>query len=256
MGIKTSAGVFVSKVDSDDMLTPDFIRRHLGEFEKHPDADLIYCDDLLIDEEDKPIRIIERPEYGNRKVLIRNLFRRGFPIVPFRTCIKKSVFDQIGFFDEELAMAEDYDMMRRFVEKGLKACHLRGALYLRRMTDNSLSRKFTEEKAKSHFAVVERFIETFSYDELFPDVDWEKIAPQRRQINARCLAATTIHAIGQSYSSNAPVYTRVASERAFALLDDCIRTEPQNALFRRLAKTYELIRPNEDCVPSNAQLTK
>ena len=256
MGIKASAGALVSKVDADDIITPDFISRHLSEFEKHPDADLIYCDDLLIDEEDEPIRIIARPEYGDRKVLIRNLFRCGFPIVPFRTCIKRSVFDQIGFFDEDLAMAEDYDMMRRFVEKGLKACHLRGALYLRRMTDNSLSRRFTEEKAKAHFAVVERFIDTFSYDELFPDVEWEKIEPQRRHLNARCLAAMTIYAIGQSYSSNAPVYTRIASERAFTLLDDCLRAEPKNALFRKLAKTSELIRPNRDCALSNAHLTK
>ena len=127
---------------------------------------------------------------------------------------------------------------------------------MRRMTDNSLSRKFTEEKAKAHFAVVERFIDTFSYDELFPDVEWEKIEPQRRHLNARCLAAMTIYAIGQSYSSNAPVYTRIASERAFTLLDDCLRAEPQNALFRKLAKTSELIRPNRDCALSNAQLTK
>ena len=254
--ILKSAGDFVIPLDSDDMLTPDFISRHLDEFERHPGADLIYCDDLLIDEEDKPIRVIERPAYKDRKVLVRNLFRSGFPIVPFRTCIRKSVFDRIGFFDEALPVAEDYDMMRRFVEKGLKTCHLRGALYMRRMTDNSLSRRFTEEKAKAHFAVVERFVETFSCDELFPDVEWEKIEPQRRHLNARCLAAMTIYTIGKSYSSNAPVYTRVASERARSLLNDCLRAEPKNVLFRKLARTYELIRPGEYRAMANGQLTK
>ena len=93
---------------------------HLQVFEQHPEADMVYCDDLLIDESDKPIRVINRPEYSNPNKLISDMFRCGFPIVPFRTCIRKSVFDKIGLYDERLIVAEDYDMMRRFVNQGLK----------------------------------------------------------------------------------------------------------------------------------------
>jgi glycosyltransferase involved in cell wall biosynthesis len=246
LAIRKSKGVFLFNLDADDMIVPDFINKHLREFEKHPDADLIYCDDLIIDEEDKPIRVIKRPEYTNRKLLIRELFRCGFPIVPFRTCIRKSVFDKIGLFDEDLPVAEDYDMMRRLVKNGLKMYHFNGALYLRRMTEDSLSRTFTAEKAKAHFAVIKRYADTFDYDELFPDVDWEKIEPEKRGLNAKYLVAETISALGQSYSSNAPVYTQVASELALSILDDCLKAGPDNILFRNLMEKSRLVRRNRN----------
>ncbi|HDZ69372.1 MAG TPA: glycosyltransferase, partial [Phycisphaerales bacterium] len=243
VGIKKSKGAFLIKLDCDDIMTPDFIARHLAEFEKRPETDLVYCDDHLIDEDGRPIRIIERPEYTNRKLLIRDLFRCGFPVVPFRTCIRRSVFDKIGFFDEQLAMAEDYDMMRRFVKKGLKIHHLRAALYLRRMTTDSLSRNFTARKAKSHFEVVERFADTFAPDELFPDVAWEKIAPERRQLHAKCLAAVTCLTIGRAYvKSNAPIYAKTAFEQACSKLRDCLKMDPGNQQFQQLLQECEFVR--------------
>jgi len=229
-GIKQSQGEFVIKLDSDDMMTPDFICRHLHEFEKHPEADLVYCNDCLIDENGKTIRVIESPEYTNRKLLIRDLFRCGYPIVPFRTCIRKSVFDKIGFFDESLSVGEDYDMIRRFVQHGLKVHHLQDALYLRRMGFNSLSRNFNARKAKSHFEVVKRFVDTFKYDELFPDVDWKKIAPERIELHARCLVASTYLAMGQAHkkAKSPPFYVKMTFELASEQLNDCLKIAPGN----------------------------
>ncbi|MHC4890206.1 MAG: glycosyltransferase, partial [Planctomycetota bacterium] len=68
LAIKKAKGTFIVSLDSDDMITPDFIAKHMKVFEKHPQADLIYCDDCLIDEDDKPIRVIERPEYSDKKL--------------------------------------------------------------------------------------------------------------------------------------------------------------------------------------------
>ncbi|NQT03587.1 MAG: glycosyltransferase, partial [Planctomycetes bacterium] len=242
-GIKNSKGHFLIKLDSDDVMTPDYIAKHLQEFEYHPEADLVYCDDYLIDENSKPIRVIKRPEYTDRKTLIRDLFHCGFPVVPFRTCIRRSVFDKIGFFDENLRIAEDYDMMRRFVKYGLKIQHLPDALYLRRMTSDSLSRNFTTQKAKYHFDVINRFLDTFTYDELFPDVAWDKIEPQMRQLHAKCLAAGTYLAIGQEYiKTNAIEYSRTAFDRACSELNDCIKMDPENQDMQQLLQKSKLIR--------------
>ena len=242
LGIKNSRGDFLVRLDSDDMMTPDFITKHLQEFDKHPEADLVYCDDCLIGEDDNTIRIIERPEYSGRKSLIRDLFRCGFPVVPFRTCIRKSVFDKVGLFDEKLLVAEDYDMMRRFVKNGLKAHHLKGALYLRRMTSDSLSANSTDQKAKCHFEVFNRFADTFAYDELFPDIAWGRIASQRRQLCAKCLTAITCLAIGQSYvKSNSPACAKAAFDHACSDLKDCLNVEPNNRLFRQLLHKSELV---------------
>jgi len=247
LAIKKSKGTFLINLDTDDTMMPDFIAQHLQEFEKHPEADLIYCDDCLIGEDDKPIRVIERPEYTYRELLIRDLFRCGFPLVPFRTCIRRSVFDKIGLFDEGLLVGEDYDMMRRFVKQGLKAHHLKGALYLRRMTPNSLSRNFTDEKAKCFSDILKRFTNTFSYNELFPNVAWNKIPLDMRQLHAKCLAAVTYVAIGQKYTkSNAPLYAKTACELACSELNDCLKMDPGNQRIRQLLQKCEFGRQKYD----------
>jgi glycosyltransferase involved in cell wall biosynthesis len=242
LAMKESKGDFLITLDADDMITPDFITKHLQQFEKHPKTDLVYCDDYLIDEDGKPTQVSERPEYPDRKSLIKDLFRYGCPIVPFRTCIRKSVFDKIGIFDEDLLVGEDYDMMRRFVKSGLKIHHLKDALYLRRITPNNLLRNSTAQNAKCHFEVVKRFTDTFAYDELFPDVSWDQIPPQMRQLHAKCLAAATYVAIGHAYiESNSPAYADRASKLACSELNDCLKIDPNNRQIRQLLQKYELL---------------
>jgi glycosyltransferase involved in cell wall biosynthesis len=247
LGMEKATGDFIVPLDADDMMTPDYIARHLQEFERCPDADLIYCDDYLIDEVCKPIRVIERQEYADRKSLIRDLFRCGFPIVPFRTCIRKSVFDRIGLFDDGFRNAMDYDMIRRFVKHGLKAHHLKAPLYLRRMLPDSVSREVTDEKVKAHFEVLRRFTESFSYDELFPDVAWDKIAPEKRQLHAKCLAAVTYLAIGQVYvKPNSPIYAKMAFEQACSEMRGSLKMDPGNPRIRQLLQKCEFGRQRYD----------
>ena len=242
LGMKKASGDFIIPLDADDMMTPDFISSHLKEFEKFPDADLIYCDDYLIDISGKPTRIIERPEYTDRKHLIRDLFHCGFPVVPFRTCIRKSVFDKIGLFDDSFRNSMDYDMIRLFVRHGLKARHLKAPLYLRRMLPDSVSRKPSHEGARANFEVLKRFTESFSYDELFPDVAWDKIAPDKKSLHAKCLTAAAYLSIGQNFinSNSAPLYAKKAFEQAWSELNECLKMDPGNDQIRQLMQKCDL----------------
>ncbi|UCF44277.1 MAG: glycosyltransferase, partial [Planctomycetota bacterium] len=255
LAIKRAKGQYIMPLDSDDMMTPDFIARHLQEFEKHPEADLVYSDVLLIDVGSNPIRVMKKPEYQDRRHMIRDLLRAGHPIVPFRLGIRKSVFDKIGFYDEKLMVAEDYDMMRRFVKHGLKAHHLPGALHMRRMTSSSLSRNFSLENAKSHFDVVKRFMDTFRYDELFPDVAWERIPAEHRQSHAKCLAAVTFLGVGQAYvKTNSVNYARTAFDLACSELNSCLERDPGNMRVRQLLEKSELARSRcSESVPQAAR---
>jgi GT2 family glycosyltransferase len=241
--IQKSNGAFIVTLDSDDMMTPDFIARHLQMFEQHPEADLVYCDDYLIDEKDKPIRIINRPEYSNQNKLISDLFHCGFPVVPFRTCIRKSVFDKIGTYDENLIVAEDYDMLRRFVRHGLRISHLPAALYLRRVNTASHSRNFNPAKAKSQFEAIRRFIDTFGIEELFPDVQWDELPTDQKTVLAKCKAALVYIGIGQEYQkTNAPDYAQAGFELACAQLDDCHKIAPADGQISNLRDKCRAIR--------------
>jgi GT2 family glycosyltransferase len=241
--VREAKGQYIMPLDADDMMTPDFIASHLQEFKKHPEADLVYSDVLLIDSGSNPVRVMKKPEYQDRRHMIRDLFRAGHPIVPFRLGIKKSVYDRIGLYDEKLRIGMDYDMMRRFVKAGLKEHHLRKTLHLRRILPESLSRDVNIDKARDHFEVVKRFTDTFAYDELFPDVQWEKIRPENRQLHAKCLAAVTCLAIGQAYIKNNSLnYAKTAFDLACSELNECIKEGPQNLRVRQLLEKSQLAR--------------
>jgi glycosyltransferase involved in cell wall biosynthesis len=244
LAVQNSRGTFIVILDSDDMMAPDFILRHITEFENHPDVDLIYCDDQLIDDEDRPIRVIVRPEYTKRELLIRDLFRCGFPVVPFRTCIRRDVFDTIGFYDETLRVAEDYDMMRRLLRAGKKVHHLKDALYLRRTGRGSLSRNPDIRNAESHFEVMRRFAETFAPEELFPDIAWRKIAPEMRQLHGKLRIAETYMAIAADYvkSKSPEIYIQPVLELAYENLNNCVEIEPENMKILNLLKKCESIK--------------
>ena len=239
--IRCAAGQYIMPLDADDMMAPAFITKHLREFEKHPDADLVYCDVLLIDQNGNPLTVMKKPEYPDRRHLIRDLFRAGHPIVPFRLGLRKSVFEKIGFYDETLLVGEDYDMMRRFVKAGLKCHHLGEALHLRRMQPNSLTRNYSARKAKCHFDALKRFPGTFTDEELFPDVSWGQIPAETRRLHAHCLAVTTYLAIGQDFAkSNSPnVYVEMAFEAACSQLNECLKIDPDNREIRQLLHKCE-----------------
>jgi len=228
-GLKKSTGSFIVMLDSDDMMTPNYLAEHLKGFVQYPQADMVYCDEYLIDEQDQPIRVIHRPQYSDSQAIIADMFHSGWPVVHFKTCIKRSVFDKIGLYDERLIVAEDYDMMRRFIKQGLKMHRLPEALYLRRLRQESLSKTYDTAKAKSHFDVVHRFTETFTPEQLFPDVVWNKLPAGQKPLLAKCKAALVYLDIGQKYlGSNAADYAAVAFDLACTQLDDCCRIEPAN----------------------------
>ncbi len=240
-------GSFWIRLNAEDMTTPDFISRHLREFEQYPEADLVYCDDCLIDENGSSIRTIDRPEYTNRTDLIRDLFHHGFPTIPFGTCVRIDVFDKIGMFDESLIIAESYDMMRRFAKHGLTSRHLKEALYLRRMTSDIISRDKSAEKANCYFDVIERFTDTFGYEELFPDVSWNTIAAEKRSIHARCLTAIVFVELGRVHTqSNSPDYAGVALDRACSNLRNALEMDPENIQVHQLLQQCELARDESE----------
>jgi len=243
LAIRKAKGKFIVPLDADDMMVPNAVAEHLKVFEQNPDVDLVYSDVLLIDAKSRPIKVMRKPEYNDRNLLVRDLFSCGHPIVPFRLGIRRDVFDKIGFYDETLLVAEDYDMMRRFVKQGLKMRHISEALHWRRMTDNSLSRQFSGEKAASHFKVIQRFTETFTFDELFPDVDWDATPVEQRQLLAKCRVAVVYLGIGNEYIKTGTAdYGRMAFDLACEQLRRCLEIEPENPQVRQLLQKCESIR--------------
>jgi hypothetical protein len=112
------------------------------------------------------------------------------------------------------------------------------------MTGDSLSRNFTEQKGKCLFEILGRFVDTFEYNELFPDVAWEKITPERRSLNLKCLVAATYLGIGQAYlrDKSSFIYAKVAFEHVLLELNDCLKIDPDNQQAKILLQKCESCR--------------
>jgi hypothetical protein len=165
--------------------------------------------------------------------------------VPFRTCIRKSVFDKIGPFDEQLIIAEDYDMLRRFLKYNLNFHHLPAPLYIRTMTPDSLSRNLTPEKARCQLQVIERFAHTFACEQLFPDVNWQKIKPEKRQFCIMYLKALTYLNLGRLHlKANCPLFADIVLDKACSEVNKCLEIAPDN---KKLTNTLQ------DCLSARKQ---
>ena len=105
-----------------------------------------------------------------------------------------------------------------------------------------MSRKSSAQKAKSHFDIVRRYAETFSHDELFPDMNWQSIALSKRRLCSKYLAAETFLAIGCDYikANSSPVYAKEAFEHAGNELDECLKLDPNNKQVKQLIQKCDL----------------
>lgn len=117
IGIKLAKYGFIAFLDADDLWLPDYLleqSRLIGDFSQASMWGMGWgsVDDLGHNEVDHG-----GIEYNYRSI-ISNYFERSSHANLFFTSavvIKRSVFDQVGFFDERIAIGEDLDMFYRII---------------------------------------------------------------------------------------------------------------------------------------------
>src|SRR5262249_17961283 len=112
-----ATGKYISMTASDDVWLPDKIARQVEIMETQPDhVGVLYSDAFQIDEHGDllPDMFIARhrklPEMPQGQVLSRGL--EGNFIPAMTTLVRRSCYEQVGFFDENLPW-EDWDMWMR-----------------------------------------------------------------------------------------------------------------------------------------------
>ena len=111
-GFAQSAGEILGWLSADDLYAPRAVELAVAEFEKHPDADVVYGDGLWIDSEGKeirpyPTRDFDPALFGNDCYLCQ-------PAVFFR----RSAFERVGGLNPKLRTAYDYDLWIRLSRGG------------------------------------------------------------------------------------------------------------------------------------------
>jgi glycosyltransferase involved in cell wall biosynthesis len=113
-GIAAARGQIVAFLDADDLWHSQKLERQIALFQKHNDVAMVFTGHDLLDASgrrdsergrDKRARLLE----GN---LVRNIFMSSGVATP-TVAVRRSVFDSVGVFDEELEMAEDDNLWMR-----------------------------------------------------------------------------------------------------------------------------------------------
>ncbi|HEX6897091.1 MAG TPA: glycosyltransferase [Bryobacteraceae bacterium] len=105
-GIRRARGRYIAFMDGDDVWLPGKLEHDIAYLEAHPAADLVFSSMRIVDESGQDVGRTVRTWSGVatlRDLLIENLI--GTDTVVMR----RDVFEQIGFFDEELPAGSDYD---------------------------------------------------------------------------------------------------------------------------------------------------
>lgn len=111
VGIKMSRGNWIALLDSDDEWNPEKLELQLTALASAPEFDFCHTNEIWI-RNGRRVNAMSKHEKSGGFI-----FEKCLPlcvISPSSALIKKTVFDEIGLFDEELPACEDYDFWLRY----------------------------------------------------------------------------------------------------------------------------------------------
>jgi glycosyltransferase involved in cell wall biosynthesis len=109
-GIRFARADLIAFLDADDLWLPAKLERQLALLHGDPGLGVVYTRRLLIDPDGRQLEYRE-PEL-HRGLVVEAMFYRNF--VCFSSAlVRRPVFTQAGYFDEDLPLAIDYDLWLR-----------------------------------------------------------------------------------------------------------------------------------------------
>jgi glycosyltransferase involved in cell wall biosynthesis len=113
-GIRAATGEFIALLDSDDVWLPQKLEHQIAFFRANPNT-------MICQTEETWVRNGVRVNPGKRhKKHSGMIFEKTLPLClvsPSAVMIRKSLFDEVGLFDESLPACEDYDLWLRICWK-------------------------------------------------------------------------------------------------------------------------------------------
>ena len=128
--IALSDGEFIGLLDHDDELLPSALFEVVKLLNDKMDADLIYSDEVLLNEKGLPVYAYYRPDFS-----IDYLLSHCY-IVHF-VVIRSDIIKKLGGFRTEFPVSQDYDLFLRVLSETRKFYHIPKVLYLWRQSNSS-----------------------------------------------------------------------------------------------------------------------
>ena len=133
VGIKKALGKYIIRVDSDDYINENTLLFLSEILNWNPDVGFVYADHLRVDKEE---RVTERVVINTLDLLLRH----GAGIM-----FRKQYLEAVGLYKEELRNAEDFDLIKRYINN-FNGYHLKVPLYRYRIHDTNMTKDEEERK--------------------------------------------------------------------------------------------------------------
>jgi glycosyltransferase involved in cell wall biosynthesis len=138
--LREAKGELIAILDGDDFWTPQKLECQLPAFARSGNIGLVYGDFVAFSRDDAAdgrIITVRRfdPESPHH---LRDYFVHDGPIVPSTVVVRRSVFEDVGLFDDSLRIGEDTEFCLRVAEKW-RFCHVPGAFTFKRRHTSQLS---------------------------------------------------------------------------------------------------------------------
>jgi len=124
-------GEYILLLDNDDEFTPDALYEMVKKINE-TDSDFIYSDEDFVDTNDKYSNPHFKPDFSPDLLLSHNY-------ITHLSCFKRSLFEEVGRFDERFSGSQDYDLFLRMSEKAQNVVHIPKVLYHWRTLESSTS---------------------------------------------------------------------------------------------------------------------
>jgi len=161
VGLKHAKGEYIAILDSDDMFAKGKIAAQVEYLNTNPEIGLVYGMGHGVDAEGKyvyDIHSVDHIEPNDPNEILLDCYL----LLPQNSLVRKSVYDQVGFFNEAYRSAQDHDMLIRIAEVTNLAFLPQLFFYYRRHGD-SISVKGLETRWRTGFKILEAAKNRYSY---------------------------------------------------------------------------------------------
>lgn len=151
-GLARATGRYITVLDADDLLEPDYLATMIAALEADGDAGAAYCGFRMIDPANRPL--FQRGLRGMPPGQLYETLLYGNFIVPPCVLARREVYNRAGSFDESLRACEDWDMWLR-IAAGHNMIPVAACLVRYRVQPGSMSAD-PERMLASRLAVLEK----------------------------------------------------------------------------------------------------
>ena len=109
-GVATASGIFIAFLDSDDLWLPEKLSSQVDFFNSNPDALICQTEEIWVRNN---MRVNPKKRHKKPWGMIFEPSLDLCLVSPSAVMIKRSLFEEVGVFDETLPACEDYDLWLR-----------------------------------------------------------------------------------------------------------------------------------------------